>query len=263
MKINPAPDIARYPSARRWRPACGSPAAQDTATTHGPMCMTETLRQRGRPKGTGINDLAMLRAISSLLAADAALKPTTAIRRSGVTDPSVIRRLREKLKLDPVLPIAAVPAAAVTATPTSVQPPFSPAPAVAAQIGKIPPQKPRERPVSTAAPVPPSPSTEQPTALPSPATHAPPPEPPHQPAPQPDARTMPPPEPLRPPDPQLEAMRLAAEAAAAMSRLYLHCINNAAQTSPLSIALNGQAMVSQWFAGLMSAQIDAQRKPKP
>jgi hypothetical protein len=58
-------------------------------------------------------------------------------------------------------------------------------------------------------------------------------------------------------------MRLAAEAAAAMSRLYLHCINNAAQTSPLSIALNGQAMVSQWFASVMSAQIAAQRKPKP
>lgn len=48
-----------------------------------------------------------------------------------------------------------------------------------------------------------------------------------------------------------------------MSKLYLHCINHATQTSPLSLALSSQAMLSQWFSGLMTAQIAAQRKPKP
>jgi len=53
-------------------------------------------------------------------------------------------------------------------------------------------------------------------------------------------------------DPQLEAMRLAAEAAAAMSRLYLHCLTYANQVSPLAIAMRGQAMSTQWFAAAMA-----------
>lgn len=55
-------------------------------------------RRRGRPKGTGINDTAILGRINALMAANAALKPTTAIKQAGVTDPSIVRRLREKLK---------------------------------------------------------------------------------------------------------------------------------------------------------------------
>ncbi len=51
---------------------------------------------RGRPKGTGLNDAAQLRAIASLMVADPDLRPTTAIKTLGITDPSVIRRLRDK-----------------------------------------------------------------------------------------------------------------------------------------------------------------------
>jgi len=52
--------------------------------------------RRGRPKGTGIDDSPQLQKIAELIAADPALKPTTAIKALGVTDPSVIRRLRDK-----------------------------------------------------------------------------------------------------------------------------------------------------------------------
>lgn len=52
--------------------------------------------QRGRPKGTGLDDRARLEAIAALIAANPQLKPTTAIRSLGVTDPSTIRRLRDK-----------------------------------------------------------------------------------------------------------------------------------------------------------------------
>jgi hypothetical protein len=56
-------------------------------------------RGRGRPRGTGKPDQAMLRQIASLLAEDPSLKPTTAIKRSiGTKNPSHIRRLQVKWK---------------------------------------------------------------------------------------------------------------------------------------------------------------------
>lgn len=54
---------------------------------------------RGRPKGTGLDDTSRIRQIEALLDADPGLKPTTAIKAIGITDPSVIRRLRDKLAL--------------------------------------------------------------------------------------------------------------------------------------------------------------------
>lgn len=54
---------------------------------------------RGRPKGTGLNDAAQLRAIAGLMATNPDLKPTTAIKTLGITDPSVIRRLRDKFSV--------------------------------------------------------------------------------------------------------------------------------------------------------------------
>ena len=57
-----------------------------------------TQSHRGRPKGTGLDDRAKLRALTEMLAADPRLKPTTAIKQLGVSDPSAIRRLRDKLK---------------------------------------------------------------------------------------------------------------------------------------------------------------------
>lgn len=60
--------------------------------------MSELKSQRGRPKGSGIDDRAVLREIAGLINADPSLKPTTAIRSIGVADPSVIRRLRDKFQ---------------------------------------------------------------------------------------------------------------------------------------------------------------------
>lgn len=58
----------------------------------------EVRRPRGRPKGTGIDDRDSLARIAELMRSDASLRATTAIRKAGVSDPSVIRRLRDKLK---------------------------------------------------------------------------------------------------------------------------------------------------------------------
>jgi len=58
--------------------------------------MTPNKTGRGRPKGTGLNDAAQLRAIANLMVTHPDLKPTTAIKTLGITDPSVIRRLRDK-----------------------------------------------------------------------------------------------------------------------------------------------------------------------
>ena len=58
--------------------------------------MTPNKPSRGRPRGTGLNDAAQLRAIAGLIATNPDLRPTTAIKTLGITDPSVIRRLRDK-----------------------------------------------------------------------------------------------------------------------------------------------------------------------
>jgi hypothetical protein len=58
--------------------------------------MTTLKRQRGRPKGSGINDREILMRIAEIIAANPSLKPTTAIKQAGVTNSSTIRRLRDK-----------------------------------------------------------------------------------------------------------------------------------------------------------------------
>ena len=60
------------------------------------MPQPSTSGKRGRPQGTGKNDTDRLLKIAALMAADPALKPTTAIKQIGETDPSTIRRLRDK-----------------------------------------------------------------------------------------------------------------------------------------------------------------------
>lgn len=54
---------------------------------------------RGRPKGTGLDDRALLQSVIQLVEANPNLKPTTAIKSIGVKDPSAIRRLRDKFHL--------------------------------------------------------------------------------------------------------------------------------------------------------------------
>lgn len=58
--------------------------------------MARKLSVRGRPKGTGVDDKARLEAVTKLLRANPAMRPTTAIKAIGVEDPSAIRRLRDK-----------------------------------------------------------------------------------------------------------------------------------------------------------------------
>jgi len=58
--------------------------------------MSEYKARRGRPKGSEIDDSGQLRAIAALMRDDPDLKPTTAIRSLGISDPSTIRRLRDK-----------------------------------------------------------------------------------------------------------------------------------------------------------------------
>lgn len=54
--------------------------------------------RRGRPKGSGIDDADRLQRLAELLRVRPDLKPTTAIRLMGFSDPSAIRRLRDKYK---------------------------------------------------------------------------------------------------------------------------------------------------------------------
>ena len=58
--------------------------------------MPEVKPRRGRPKGTGIDDSDRIARLAELIKVRPELKPTTAIRAMGITDPSVIRRLRDK-----------------------------------------------------------------------------------------------------------------------------------------------------------------------
>lgn len=66
-------------------------------TVRSATSMQQTKPQRGRPKGSGIDDSARLRQIAAVMASDPRIRPTTAIKAIGITDPSAIRRLRDKL----------------------------------------------------------------------------------------------------------------------------------------------------------------------
>ena len=61
--------------------------------------MPSVKQTRGRPKGTGLDDRALLQSVIQLVEANPNLKPTTAIKSIGVKDPSAIRRLRDKFHL--------------------------------------------------------------------------------------------------------------------------------------------------------------------
>jgi hypothetical protein len=60
--------------------------------------MIPSQSRRGRPKGTGIDDSDRIARLIELIRVHPELKPTTAIRVMGFSDPSAIRRLRDKYK---------------------------------------------------------------------------------------------------------------------------------------------------------------------
>lgn len=72
--------------------------------------MVETKIKRGRPIGTGIDDSDRIARLIELLRTQPELKPTTAIRVMGFSDPSTIRRLRDKYKaaqaVSPATPVS-------------------------------------------------------------------------------------------------------------------------------------------------------------
>lgn len=57
-------------------------------------------RRRGCPKGTGIDDTPTLQRVADLLVATPGLRPTTAMKRVGVSSASHLRRLQEKWKTE-------------------------------------------------------------------------------------------------------------------------------------------------------------------
>lgn len=82
--------------------------------------MNDARPQRGRPKGTGLNDRATLRAIAAVIGENPKLRPTTAIKSLGINNPSVIRRLRDKFhaaRAELMAEAVAAPTAIATAFP--------------------------------------------------------------------------------------------------------------------------------------------------
>lgn len=76
--------------------------------------------RRGRPKGSGLDDRKQLETISRLISQNPELKPTTAIRSLGITNPSTIRRLRDKynaFQKSAIQDLKSKPAAAETVAP--------------------------------------------------------------------------------------------------------------------------------------------------
>lgn len=74
--------------------------------------MSDSLRKRGRPKGSGIDDTRTIQQVLELLDKKPDMKPTTAIRALGIENESVIRRLRDKLRAmtqQQLEPISATP----------------------------------------------------------------------------------------------------------------------------------------------------------
>jgi len=62
--------------------------------------MTTMTARYGRPKGSGLDDSRQLANVAALLAANPKLNPTAAIRALGIEHPSVIRRLRDKFRME-------------------------------------------------------------------------------------------------------------------------------------------------------------------
>ena len=100
---------------------------------------------RGRPKGTGRDDRGLLQSLIQLVDANPDLKPTTAIKSMGVTDPSAIRRLRDKYNVVRTAP----PLAVVAKRPAAASQPARVSRAVALKLvpepkrSATPQQKPR------------------------------------------------------------------------------------------------------------------------
>jgi hypothetical protein len=77
--------------------------------------MVDTKTRRGRPIGTGIDDSDRIARLAELIRTQPDLRPTTAIRAMGFSDPSAIRRLRDKFKAAQASTISATAGSAPSA----------------------------------------------------------------------------------------------------------------------------------------------------
>ncbi len=229
--------------------------------------------RRGRPKGSGIDDAQTLQRITALMAGDTSLRPTTAIHRAGVSDPSVVRRLREKLKAQAIYsPLAAGKRAAPGAQKNA---PAEARPARSAALKITDSLAPQTLPPPAAAPVAPPAGDRTEAqkreaellatymaALAAPAKPAEPPVGYPEPAPA-SERSSPRPQAPAPnspqlpgiPNPALEGMRLAIEAAVAVSRLQLFLMGGALKGTPWATMLQGQAMMGQMMLAAFTGAI--------
>ncbi len=84
--------------------------------------MVDTNARRGRPIGTGIDDSDRIARLAELIRTQPNLKPTTAIRVMGFSDPSTIRRLRDKYKAALAVSLPAAAGSASSAQPAPRKP---------------------------------------------------------------------------------------------------------------------------------------------
>ncbi|PPD30657.1 MAG: hypothetical protein CTY20_02600 [Hyphomicrobium sp.] len=99
--------------------------------------MSVDATRRGRPKGSGLDDQKQLDQIARMIAAKPDLKPTTAIKALGISDPSVIRRLRDKFQQFGIEPAATPSPANVTTTAATARPTATSEPrSIAASVAK-------------------------------------------------------------------------------------------------------------------------------
>ena len=176
-------------------------------------------RSRGRPKGSGIDDTAVLARVAARLAKSPGLQPTAAIRDLGIDDDSDIRRLRDKLKHVVIVPARPARSAAAVRTDARLRKPVRSEAPVALPL-RAPP-RPRPKPVLVAAEPAPEP-------LPMPAK-----------APEPSpAATAVPPSPARPiptaPDPTMVAVQFAMTSVSALAHLQLQLFDMAMSNPAMS-----------------------------
>lgn len=209
---------------------------------------------RGRPKGTGLDDQAVLAKLAALLKADHKLSPTAAIRKAGITNASIIRRLRDKLKTasNPVAPARRA----------------APAPTAKAKQRKpagVPPKQPQPR-KAAAQRATPAPATRksEPIQVSSKASN---------PTPQPQQAATPPPSTsAQPPQPaaptsglfqNAAALRISLETAAAMARMQRQVFDQTLTATPLGTILRAQSMFAEFIATAMLGHLALLRPPAP
>jgi hypothetical protein len=210
---------------------------------------TTPVSKRGRPKGTGIDDRPILVQISGLLKTNRKLNPTAAIRSIGITDASVVRRLRNKLKQPTSVTRTEKKAPTIPKkqlrsqkAPASIKKTIRPkaAPLLKKQLppikSVISPKKPLPKKAKLGLVQPPKIEPLQPK--PEPATNQPNFDKPASAQPETNRSNV-------------DALRLTLETAVAMSRIQRQLFDQAIANTPLGLIYKSQAMFAEFIATAM------------